>query len=122
MAEWEADPVEQASTCTTGDRWAILITLQSKGDDGTYAGVDLSTLSEKVAEVKTEPGRALIASPVVTVTSAVDGELEAAMAPEVTAALAPGTYRYGVRVSWPSGCTRTLVGGRLTVQRGVVAP
>lgn len=117
MAEWAAVPIRADVEVLRGDSWSWLASLV--GDDDLPVALTSATAA---AAIRSEPGSVLVAEPTVTVIDAGGGEWEVSLTDTQTAALAPGTYRWAARLSWPSGTVRTVVTGQFLVKASLVPP
>jgi hypothetical protein len=113
---WTADPFTHDTTLIVGDTWLVEATLE----DASGVPHDLTGVTGE-ASIRSEPGGVVVATPTVSVTSATDGEFSVSVPATTTADLAPGSYRWAARLEWGDGTIKTVVEGRLTVRRAVVA-
>lgn len=118
MADYTADPVSYDHALVIGDTYqpATVTLTDSTGTPHALTGVT------GVCELRSEIGGVLLLSPTVTIlTPAANGQFTWASLPAATAALSPGTVRYAIRLTWPSGVVRTVLEGQIVVRRTVLA-
>ncbi|MEQ1565381.1 MAG: hypothetical protein ABMA64_07065 [Myxococcota bacterium] len=105
---WTAQPQRFDLVHLVGETLALTVELV----DADGVAVDLTGATGEAAVVA-ELGGGVVLEPVVTVTSAAGGQFTVTSTAAATAGLRPGTYRWGVRVTFGDGSVKTILEGEL---------
>lgn len=114
---YDAAPVRWDHELVLGDTYSPgVVTLV----DGADLPLDLTGV-EGAAALRREPGDEAVLAPTVEILSPeTDGQFRWRSDATDTASLAAGTYRYGVRLTWPDGTAKTIVEGTVVARRVAV--
>jgi hypothetical protein len=118
VADYTASPVTYDHALVIGDTYQPATVTLTDGDGVPHALTGVTG----TCEVRETIGGVVLLSPTVTIISpAANGQFSWSSLPAATALLSPGTARYAIRLTWPSGVVRTVLEGQITIRRTVLA-